>query len=215
MESEIEVRAQKRHEEDPEAEQEDQQRRPRNLHGCARRNPAALDMCVLDVIRFHELRFPTVRAHETSLVFRRKERRSLPIRADRVARVRNFRLVVDEQDAVASVALVGELDMAEVGALENELVRLEEQRPALLVLDLSELSLVDSHGLSALLDTETRARRDGRRLVLVPPPDQVMQVFRITLLDKRFEWQSAESEAGDSVADALERLRRRVGGADR
>ena len=130
--------------------------------------------------------------------------------------MRNFRLVVEELDDVASVALVGELDMAEIGALETELARLEEQRPALLVLDLSELSLVDSHGLSALLDTETRAQRDGRRLVLVPPPDQVMQVFRITLLDKRFEWHtSSESEPGDPVADAVGRLRRRVGGADR
>ena len=130
--------------------------------------------------------------------------------------MRNFRLVVDELDGVACVALVGELDMAEIGTLETELARLEEQRPALLVLDLSELSLVDSHGLSALLDTETRARRDGRRLVVVPPPDQVMQVFRITLLDKRFEWHaSSESEPGDPVADALGRLHRRVGDADR
>jgi anti-sigma B factor antagonist len=129
--------------------------------------------------------------------------------------VRNFRLVVDEVEGVSSVALVGELDMAEVGGLETELARLEGQQPSLLVLDLSELSLVDSHGLSALLDTETRARRDGRRLVLVPPPDAVMQVFRITLLDQRFEWRhSSEAESDDPVAEAIGRLRRRAGGAD-
>jgi anti-anti-sigma factor len=129
--------------------------------------------------------------------------------------VRNFRLVVDEVDGISSVALVGELDMAEVGGLETELARLEGQQPSLLVLDLSELSLVDSHGLSALLDTETRARRDGRRLVLVPPPDPVMQVFRITLLDQRFEWhQSPDGDSDEPVAEAVGRLRRRVGDAD-
>ena len=70
-------------------------------------------------------------------------------------------------------------------------------------------------GLSALLDTETRARRDGRRLVLVPPPDPVMQVFRITLLDQRFEWhQSPDGDSDEPVAEAVGRLRRRVGGAD-
>src|SRR5262245_4603552 len=213
MNAEAEVRADKRHEGDPEPEQEDQQRRPREVLGYSRRNPPALDMCVLDVI--HGLRFPAARAPETSPSSCRKRPGSWLTRDDRVARVRNFRLVVDELDGVTSVALVGELDMAEVGALEAELARVEEQHPALLVLDLSELSLVDSHGLSALLDTETRARRDGRRLVLVPPPDQVMQVFRITLLDQRFEWHSSsELEPGDPVVDAVERLRRRVGSAD-
>jgi anti-sigma B factor antagonist len=122
--------------------------------------------------------------------------------------MRNFRLVVDEQAAAVSMALIGELDMAEAEIFERELERIEENPPPLLVLDLSELVLIDSHGLSALLDAEARARDQGRRVVLVPPPDQVMQVFRITLLDQRFEWLDSETPA--EVGDAVGRLRRRV-----
>ena len=122
--------------------------------------------------------------------------------------MRNFRLVADEQADVVSMALIGELDMAEVEMFERELQRIEESPPALLMLDLSELVLIDSHGLSALLDAEARARDQGRRLVLVPPPDQVMQVFRITLLDQRFEW--LDPEASADLGDAVGRLRRRV-----
>jgi anti-anti-sigma factor len=125
--------------------------------------------------------------------------------------VRNFRTVVDEQDDVVSMALIGELDMAEVEAFERELGRLEAAAPATLVLDLSDLVLIDSHGLSALLDAEARARAEGRELVLVPPPDQVMQVFRITLLDQRFVWLDADvPSVVPELSDAVGRLRRRV-----
>jgi anti-sigma B factor antagonist len=126
--------------------------------------------------------------------------------------VRNFRLIVDEQDDVVSMALVGELDMAEIEAFEGELERVEAGHPGTLVLDLSELVLIDSHGLSALLDAEARARAQGRRLVLVPPPDQVMQVFRITLLDQRFVWldEDVSPSVFPEVSAAVGRLRRRV-----
>jgi anti-anti-sigma factor len=125
--------------------------------------------------------------------------------------VRNFRLVVDEQDDVVSMALIGELDMAEIEGFEGELQRIEAANPATLVLDLSQVVLIDSHGLSALLDAEARARADDRALVLVPPPDPVMHVFRITLLDQRFVWLDAGSgSVVPELSDAVGRLRRRV-----
>jgi anti-sigma B factor antagonist len=93
------------------------------------------------------------------------------------------------------LALTGELDMAEVGAFEGELRLVEQADPAVLLLDLSGLAVIDSHGLSALVDAEARARDRGRRLVLVPPADPVMQVFRITLLDRRFEWIGPDEHA--------------------
>src|SRR5262245_59966570 len=109
------------------------------------------------------------------------------------------------------MALVGELDMAEIEAFERELERIEAGTTASLVLDLSELVLIDSHGLSALLDVEARARAHGRQLVLVPPPEQVMQVFRITLLDQRFVWLDEDAPSVAPELDAaVGRLRRRV-----
>jgi anti-sigma B factor antagonist len=115
-------------------------------------------------------------------------------------------LLTDVHGSTVAVALVGELDMAEADAFEEELRRLEETWPELLVVDLSELTLIDSHGLSALMQADARARAEQRRLVLVPAPDAVMQVFRITLLDRRFAWVDA-GETGSAEAAALERLR--------
>jgi anti-sigma B factor antagonist len=125
--------------------------------------------------------------------------------------VRAFRLHVDRHGDVAAVACVGELDMAEVDNFEDELRRLEDGGPSSLVIDLSELTLIDSHGLSALLDADARARLAGRRLMLVPPSDPVMQVFRITLLDRRFEWTDPDGPSleGD-LAAALQSLRASV-----
>ena len=72
--------------------------------------------------------------------------------------MRAFRLHVDRHGDVAAVACVGELDMAEVDSFEDELRRLEDGGPSSLVIDLSELTLIDSHGLSALLDADARCR---------------------------------------------------------
>jgi len=128
--------------------------------------------------------------------------------------MRSFKLLVEEQAEAALVLLVGELDMTEVDALELELRRIEATNPELVVLDLSQLTLIDSHGLSALLDADARARSEGRRLVLVPPPDAIMHVFRITLLDRRFEWADPRSAAlRQDFVEALLRLRSRAASA--
>ena len=125
--------------------------------------------------------------------------------------MRAFRLHVDRHGDVAAVACVGELDMAEVDSFEDELRRLEDGGPSSLVIDLSELTLIDSHGLSALLDADARARVAGRRLMLVPPSDPVMQVFRITLLDRRFEWADPDGPSLEGeLAAALQNLRAAV-----
>ena len=125
-----------------------------------------------------------------------------------------LQILVDRQNSAVTLALLGELDMAEVDAFEDELRRIEQSHPPLIAIDLSALELIDSYGLSTLLDAEARAREAGRRLVLVPPPDQLMRVFRLTLLDRRFEWiDPAASRARDGprrLARSCSRPRGRV-----
>ncbi len=121
-----------------------------------------------------------------------------------------LQLLVDRQNGTVTVALLGELDMAEVDAFEDELRRIEQSRPPLIAIDLSALELIDSYGLSTLLDAEARAREDGRRLVLAPPPDQLMRVFRLTLLDRRFEWIDPAAGLEMDLAASLDRVRARA-----
>jgi anti-anti-sigma factor len=92
----------------------------------------------------------------------------------------------DRPDGVL-VALAGELDLASAAKLEDELKHIEALRPELIVLDLQALSFMDSSGLRALLAADSRAREDGRRLVLVRGDERVQRVLRITRLDERLE----------------------------
>ncbi len=86
-----------------------------------------------------------------------------------------------------TVSLKGELDLSSVGKVEEELERAEKDGPALLVLDLSQLSFLDSTGLRAVVTADERARSNGRRLVIVRGPDPVQRVFAITRLEERLE----------------------------
>lgn len=86
------------------------------------------------------------------------------------------------------VALQGELDISSAERVEQELRRVEETSPTTMVLDLRTLRFIDSTGLRLVLAADLRARRDGRRLVIVRGPDTVHRVFRIALLDRRLEF---------------------------
>jgi anti-anti-sigma factor len=93
----------------------------------------------------------------------------------------------EERDGLVRVALRGELDLSTVGKLQEELRRVEEGGPSLMVLDLSKLSFLDSTGLRCVITASERAREDGRRFVVVKGPDAVHRVFAITRLDERLE----------------------------
>jgi len=66
-------------------------------------------------------------------------------------------------------------------------LELEDARPLLLVIDLTGLSFIDSTGLSVLLAAAERARKQGRRLIVVRPPLPALRVFTLTRVDAGME----------------------------
>ena len=98
-------------------------------------------------------------------------------------------LEVDTEDrnGLVHVALRGELDLSTVAKVQDELKRVEQGAPPVMVLDLSRLSFLDSTGLRCLVTADERAREAGRRLVIVRGPDPVQRVFAITRLEERLE----------------------------
>jgi len=86
------------------------------------------------------------------------------------------------------VSFSGELDMAEVPRLQQELEAIESSRPDLLVLDLQRLTFIDSSGLRFILESDLRARKESRRVAIVPGPEQVHRIFLIALLDMRLDF---------------------------
>ncbi len=63
------------------------------------------------------------------------------------------------------------------------------------VLDLTDLELLTSSGISKLLRIRKRQLDSGRRLILASPEDRVWSVFLATALDAIFEFVPDVSEA--------------------
>jgi anti-sigma B factor antagonist len=93
----------------------------------------------------------------------------------------------ETRDGLVHVVLRGELDLSTVAKVQDELRRVEESSPPVVVLDLSKLTFLDSTGLRCLVTADQRARDEGRRVVLVRGPDPVQRVFSITRLEERLE----------------------------
>jgi anti-sigma B factor antagonist len=92
-----------------------------------------------------------------------------------------------DHDGLAHVVLTGELDLSTIGSVEQELSRVEGERPAVVALDLSRLTFLDSSGLRVIVSADKRARRENRRFVVVRGPETVQRVFSITRLDEQLE----------------------------
>jgi len=88
---------------------------------------------------------------------------------------------------IARLSLHGELDLASVAKLDDELSRIEADRAPVVVVDLSGLEFMDSSGLRALIIADERARGRGARLAIVPGPPQVRRIFEVTKLNERLE----------------------------
>ena len=98
------------------------------------------------------------------------------------------------------VTLSGELDFARAYTFDEEMRRLESQRPDSIVLDLRKLNFLDSAGLGRVLALQRRATRDGRRLVVVRGCRAIERLFALTALDLRLEMVSEPAAALASPA---------------
>jgi anti-anti-sigma factor len=85
----------------------------------------------------------------------------------------------DGGDDAVWVHLAGELDIATAPQLERAL-REPRLRARLVVLDLRELTLIDSSGVHAIVDAGIRACQLGHRLLVLRGPPGVDRVFTLT-----------------------------------
>ena len=87
---------------------------------------------------------------------------------------------------VAFVSVAGELDLATAPQLERKL-RERQSQARLVVLDLRELSFMDSSGVNAIVDANIRAQREGGRLVILRGPPHVDRLFSLTGVDRELD----------------------------
>ena len=84
------------------------------------------------------------------------------------------------QDGCCTLALAGELDLATAVRFEEAIGRICADGASELVLDLSELSFIDSCGLSALLRARTDCEQRRCRLLLTNGRPQIKRLFALT-----------------------------------
>jgi anti-anti-sigma factor len=95
-----------------------------------------------------------------------------------------LRCEVARNGSVAWVRPFGELDLDSVHRVEAALDGLHDEGCANIVLDLRGLTFMDSTGLRLVIRWDNAAREGGFRFSIVPGPDVVQRVFRLTGMDE-------------------------------
>jgi anti-sigma B factor antagonist len=93
--------------------------------------------------------------------------------------IESFTCEVSPERERVIVAPRGELDMATVGTVEQELRRLHEAGFRSIVLDLGGLTFMDSSGLHLVMRWAHEATRDGFEFELEPGPPAVQRLFEL------------------------------------
>jgi anti-sigma B factor antagonist len=103
-----------------------------------------------------------------------------------------FRCEVKQADGEVTVAPHGELDMATVGGVEQELARAKKGGAGRLVLDLRGLSFMDSSGLHLVSRWHADASQDGFVFEIVPGPPVIQRVFELAQMTHGLPFREAE-----------------------
>ncbi len=98
--------------------------------------------------------------------------------------------------------LRGRLTLECFGRLKDRVRDLVEQGGRRLVLDLSDVSYVDSIGVAELVRSHVIVGNQGGHLALAAMPAQITQLLRVTRLDQIFERFGTLAQAIEHVARA-------------
>jgi len=88
-------------------------------------------------------------------------------------------IAADRDDRRARLVLGGELDMEARFQAEQALDRLLAEPVEQIVVDIAEVTFVDSTGMGLVLEVHDRSRSEGFKLRLLRGPDEVQRVFEL------------------------------------
>ena len=90
-----------------------------------------------------------------------------------------FDITLTRTPGRATLRLVGELDIATTPRLNEYLSTLAQTHHGLIVIDLRQLTFLDSTGVRALVAADSYTRRDGWSLAIVKGPPQVQRILEL------------------------------------
>jgi anti-sigma B factor antagonist len=91
---------------------------------------------------------------------------------------------VEVIQGVPVVATPAEIDITNTEALRSALLKAATDRRGMLVVDMTRTRFCDSAGLHTLIAAHSRARAEGREMLLVIPGAPVLRVFALTGMDR-------------------------------
>jgi anti-sigma B factor antagonist len=86
-------------------------------------------------------------------------------------------------DSVRVVAVTGELDISTVSGFRDALKALTEEHVAGLVVDLSQVTFVDSVAVGSILQAKRRLAEDGRVAIVIPEQSYAGMIFDVVGAD--------------------------------
>ncbi|HTI33053.1 MAG TPA: STAS domain-containing protein [Miltoncostaea sp.] len=122
----------------------------------------------------------------------------------------SLEVTTEAREGVTLVTLGGELDIYTVAGFRHDLENVDPAAQPL-VIDLTEVTLLDSSGLGALVSLLNRARSGDGQLGLICPHRRLRRVFEITGLRRAFVFGddldavlSALAEGPDGAGDGAD-----------
>lgn len=106
-------------------------------------------------------------------------------------------------DRIAEMALAGQLDLYKCPDLKSDIRRLMEQGYRFLVLDLTDLSYVDSSGIGTLIQVSNWMKKRGGLMVLINVQGSVEKIFQLSKLDEFFAFRDTVSEARQFIDELV------------
>jgi len=97
------------------------------------------------------------------------------------------------------VLVRGEVDLATAPTLTEELDAAMRDGVGAFVVDLCDVTFLDSSGMTVLLHARAFLGRDDRDLVVVCPPGSVRRIFEVAGIDDLFAMFESRAEAATSL----------------
>ena len=102
---------------------------------------------------------------------------------------------VRRRDDKVILDLAGEIDMRCSSGLRGTFMELLESKPAVLVVNMSDVAFMDSSGLATLVEALQWCRRNSGELRLYGLQKRVRSIFEISRLESIFKIYETETEA--------------------
>ena len=103
-------------------------------------------------------------------------------------------------EGVASIAPRGDLDLETVDDFDAEARRLLDDGAHTVVVDLRDVTFIDSAGLCRLAALSRRGRRTGHRVCFVRGSRRVTRLFVLTGLSAGMEWVRSPEDVAPALA---------------